>query len=67
MITSRPHIACEFSSTELEVRASDDDLLDYIDARLRDPRLARHLEGREELRNDIRSHVVDSAQGMYVT
>jgi hypothetical protein len=67
MITSRPHIASEFPSTELEVRASDDDLRDYIDARLRDPRLVRHLEGREVLRNDIRRHVIDSAQGMYVT
>jgi hypothetical protein len=69
MVTSRPHIPSEFSSAELEVRATDDDLRDYVDARIRDRDrlLAKHLEGREELRNDIRKRVVENADGMYVT
>ena len=65
MITSRPHISPEFSPMELEVRASDEDLRRYVDARMvRDCRLAKLLEGREKLRKDIRRHVVDNAKGM---
>ena len=70
MITSRPHvdITSDFpESIQLEIRATDDDVRCYIDARMAGDRdLAMLLKGHTSLQNKMREVVADNASGMYV-
>ncbi|KAJ7772269.1 hypothetical protein B0H16DRAFT_167196 [Mycena metata] len=68
MITSRPHITPEASHRNLdilEIRAIDEDVRTYADARIEhSPRLSKHVQAVPELRLEILSKIVDGVDGM---
>ena len=69
MITSRPHLDIHDSFPDimlLEVRASDEDLCAYINARMGRDKLSKNVKGHKDLQDDIRKTVVANASGMYV-
>ncbi|KAJ7481303.1 hypothetical protein B0H11DRAFT_1863196 [Mycena galericulata] len=57
LITSRPHILPDSSlgnASTLEIRATENDIRKYIDAQIRmSPRLKRHVQSRDNLRQEI--------------
>lgn len=69
MFTSRPHvnIVTDFpESVTLNIRASDDDVENYLDGRMKERGLAKLLRGHIELQNDIRTTILDISDGMCV-
>ncbi|KAJ7499617.1 ankyrin repeat-containing domain protein [Mycena latifolia] len=70
MITSRPHITLVdfFPDVKpLEIRATEDDIRRYVDIQIhRSHRLAKHVNVRPELRDEIRSRVIGSVDGMFL-
>ncbi|KAJ7730975.1 ankyrin repeat-containing domain protein [Mycena maculata] len=70
MITSRPHINLVGFFPDLQtvkIRATEDDICRYVDTEiLRSQRLLKHVKARPELRNEIRSRVISSADGMFL-
>ncbi len=68
MITSRFITGLEYDSNEvmvLEIRASDDDIEEYLHCRmLKERRLARHVENDERLHDAIIRTIVNSSKGM---
>lgn len=69
MITSRPHLDVQDTFQDiiwLEVRASEADLRNYIDGRLKRGKLAKHVKAHKDLQEDISKTVVANANGMYV-
>jgi Cdc6-like AAA superfamily ATPase len=68
LATSRfiPEIEKEFTgrSTKLEIRASDDDLQTYLDGHML--RLPSFVSHSEDLRNEIKTAIINAVDGMYV-
>ncbi|KAJ7499632.1 ankyrin repeat-containing domain protein [Mycena latifolia] len=70
MITSRPHITLLgfFPNVKpLEIRATEDDIRRYVDMQIqKSHRLAKHVNVRPELGDEIRSRVIGSVDGMFL-
>jgi hypothetical protein len=69
MITSRPHISPEPSSfpnlETLDIRAAPGDIQAYINAQIESsPHLSRHTRRKPELREEILTKVIATADGM---
>lgn len=52
--------------TRLDIRATDEDINAYITNKLSRGRLARHIKGRDDLREVILTGVAEKAKGMWV-
>ncbi|KAF8179983.1 ankyrin repeat-containing domain protein [Mycena galopus ATCC 62051] len=69
MLMSRPHIRLPsiLNATILEIRATNEDLQRYVDQQIRDRhQLALHVQALPELREQILTGIVGSANGMFL-
>ncbi|KAJ7019611.1 ankyrin repeat-containing domain protein [Mycena alexandri] len=71
MITSRPNIAPESASfpnlETLDIQAAPGDIQAYINAQIESsPHLSRHIRRKPELREEILTKVMDTADGMFL-
>ncbi|KAJ6470172.1 ankyrin repeat-containing domain protein, partial [Mycena vulgaris] len=70
MITSRPHISLEpFSFPDLEtldIRATPEDLREYINAQIYSSRLAQHVKDLPQLQEEIYAKIIGAADGMFL-
>ncbi|KAJ7889314.1 hypothetical protein B0H14DRAFT_2336806, partial [Mycena olivaceomarginata] len=68
MITSRPHVTPHSSLPNLdtlEICATEADVKSYVEAQIKEsPRLTRHIESTVNLREEILSKIVHTADGM---
>jgi hypothetical protein len=68
MITSRPHISLEpFSLSDLQnlnIRATSDDLREYVNSQICSSRLSQHVKGLPKLQEEIHAKIVDAVDGM---
>ncbi|KAJ7742082.1 ankyrin repeat-containing domain protein [Mycena metata] len=71
MITSRPNISADSSSFSnlvvLDIQAAAGDIQAYINAQIESsPYLPKHIQRRPELREEILTKVIDTADGMFL-
>ncbi|KAJ6574458.1 ankyrin repeat-containing domain protein [Mycena capillaripes] len=70
LITSRPHIILDSSlpnANTLEIRATEVDIRKFLDAQIQmSPRLKRHVQSGDNLREEIHSKITSSVDGMFL-
>jgi hypothetical protein len=68
MLTSRHDISVSFENTQsLEIRATAEDIRRYVNAQIdNSERLMKHINARQELRQEIETLCVERSDGMWV-